>query len=553
MVFMRKKTPPSPKVELDPEVRQQAEATLRDNKVAIFIVAYNAENHIEKVLQRIPDWVAAQVSEIFVIDDHSKDATVQVIQNYKWSEAHAPLRVYRTPYNQGYGGNQRLGYLYSIARGFDIVVLLHGDGQYAPEALPHILAPYSLPQTDAVYGSRFMPSWHALKGGMPLYKFVGNRILTRLQNLILGTRLSEMHSGYRSYRISALKKVPFQHNSKDFDFDADIIVQLHAAQLKLVEVPIPTYYGDEISRVNGIRYAINCIRTFAKYRMMQFEIFYDRKFDIRSKPSEHYQLKQASNSIHQYVQKLEFDSSDRFLDVGGANGYVSRRFAEAGAHVTCIDINPDRHFDHPNLRHIAVDMDTDWGAQLPHSESQFSKVLALDVIEHFRNAELGTREIYNRMLTGGKLYASTGNVSFLIVRFMLMFGQFNYGRRGILDLDHKRLFTVKTFQHLLETEGFQVDRVRGFGPPLADMVRREDGSVPFLGKALDRILGWLAYWFPSSCSFQFLVEATRLDSPVDLIDTMVPEMKAEQGAADRKRLGDHLQLGKYEMSFEASP
>lgn len=188
---------------------------------------------------------------------------------------------FKTPYNQGYGGNQKLGYNYAIQRGFDIVVLLHGDGQYAPESLPHILAAYT-EKTDAVFGSRFLQRGGALKGRMPLYKWIGNRILTKIQNALLKSQMSEMHSGYRSYRVSALRKIPFNYNSQGFDFDADIIVQFHAAGFKIKEIPIPTYYGDEVCRVNGVAYAWNCIKTLIKYRLMNYEIFYDPKFDVRA-------------------------------------------------------------------------------------------------------------------------------------------------------------------------------------------------------------------------------------------------------------------------------
>src|SRR5262249_49776715 len=150
-------------------------------------------------------------NEVFVIDDSSTDDTVDRAVNIKWAVGKSLLRVFKTPYNQGYGGNQRLGYLYAIEQGFDIIVLLHGDGQYAPESLPEILAEYSRARgADAVYGSRFLSRGGALRGRMPLYKYVGNRILTAIQNRLVGANLSEWHSGYRSYRTAALKKVPFQ-------------------------------------------------------------------------------------------------------------------------------------------------------------------------------------------------------------------------------------------------------------------------------------------------------------------------------------------------------
>ena len=204
---------------------------LGNNRVAVFIVAYNAEKHIESVLGRIPEFIARNLAEIYIIDDSSADGTLRVARELSWPPEYAPLRIYRTPYNQGYGGNQKLGYAYALQNNFDVVILLHGDGQYAPESLPDIIAPY-LDGYDAVFGSRFLGKGKARKGGMPLYKWLGNRILTSMQNRLLGSRMSEMHSGYRSYRVDALRHIPFAYNANDFHFDAEIILQLHEARVQ---------------------------------------------------------------------------------------------------------------------------------------------------------------------------------------------------------------------------------------------------------------------------------------------------------------------------------
>ena len=240
---------------MNPDVcNETVQQVLNDHRVAVFIVAYNAEKHIEDVLKRIPNWVASKLAEIYIIDDSSSDRTFEVASALS-KETFPQLNIYKTPYNQGYGGNQILGYQHAIEKGHDIVVLLHGDGQYAPEELPRLLEPYAKSDVGAVFGSRFLNHRGALDGGMPKYKYFGNRILTWVQNRLLGSRLSEMHSGYRSYRMSCLKKVPFTFNSKGFDFDADIIIQLIESGMNIHEVPIPTYYGDEICHVNGLQYA----------------------------------------------------------------------------------------------------------------------------------------------------------------------------------------------------------------------------------------------------------------------------------------------------------
>jgi glycosyltransferase involved in cell wall biosynthesis len=511
------------------DVDRLARQALNENRVAIFIVAYNAERHIEKVLKRIPAWVAELLIEIFIIDDHSTDNTVATAEKIDWPKHLAPLHIFRTPYNQGYGGNQRLGYLYAIEHGFDIVVLLHGDGQYAPEALPNILAPYA-EGADAVFGSRFLTPGAAVKGGMPLYKWVGNRILTRIQSLILNTRMSEMHSGYRSYRTSVLQQIPFANNSLGFDFDADIIIQLHAAGYRITEVPIPTYYGDEICRVNGLKYAWQCVRTAFAYRVMQFEIFYDPKFDIRRGLTTPYTAKQASTSLHYFIRHLPLEPQTSLIDVGGRNGdAVGRVLAERGIEVTCLDQEVD--LEDLRIKQFAVDLDLPWESQF--QVQQYDTALALDVLEHLKSPEHGAAEIFRFLKSGGKLYASTGNVAFFPLRLALLLGWFNYGRRGILDLTHRRLFTVDSFRHLLKNAGFRIDRIIGFGPPVGDLA---DGQS-WLFRSLDRTLAWLAKRWPRLFAYQILIECTRTDSPEDLMQQVFRHRVASSRSACPQKAG----------------
>ena len=148
-----------------------------------------------------------------------------------------PVTVLYNARNQGYGGNQKLGYAYAIRHGFDFVVLLHGDGQYAPESIPDLLQPLLDGAADAVFGSRMLVAGAARRGGMPLYKYVGNRILTWFQNRMLGAHLSEFHSGFRAYRVSALAALPFERNSNVFHFDTEIIIQFLMAGFRVAEVP----------------------------------------------------------------------------------------------------------------------------------------------------------------------------------------------------------------------------------------------------------------------------------------------------------------------------
>ncbi|HEV2095857.1 MAG TPA: glycosyltransferase family 2 protein, partial [Chthoniobacterales bacterium] len=251
---------------------------LGGKRVLVFVVAYNAETTIEKVLSRIPANLHTPDVEVLIIDDSSRDATFRNGVRFQQRNSAFKITVLRTPENQGYGGNQKLGYRYAIDNNFDVVALVHGDGQYAPEELPALLAPLLADEADAVFGSRMIDKRAARAGGMPAYKWLGNQVLTKFQNRLLGTKLSEFHSGYRLYSTAALAQVPFEKNTNDFHFDTEIIIQFVLKQLRITELPIPTFYGDEICHVNGIKYAWDVCNVTVKARLCGIHLFYDSKF-----------------------------------------------------------------------------------------------------------------------------------------------------------------------------------------------------------------------------------------------------------------------------------
>ena len=434
-------------------------------RVLIFIVAYNAEKTIQSVIRRIPRSLANHETEILIIDDSSHDQTFERAQSLAQAgDLPFPLTVLFNPVNQGYGGNQKIGFHYAIERQFDVVALIHGDGQYPPERLPALLEPLLNDDADAVFGSRMMNRFDALKGGMPLYKFLGNRILSTIQNLLLSSHLSEFHSGYRLYLVKALKRLPFERNTNDFHFDTEITLQLFRAGLRIKELPIPTYYGDEICHVNGLKYAFNVIKATLLSRAQDFGVLYERKFDVSTGFGNNplYLPKMGFESPHTLtIQRVEAGSS--VVDIGCASGYVSRALREKHCKVTGIDqfaIGDEVPLD----QFIQHDL-TDPG--LPIDVGQFDYVLLLDVIEHLPCPEAfvdGLRKARKKD-KAPKVILSTGNVGFVLTRLMLLLGYFNYGARGILDLTHTRLFTFASFRQLLEQAGFQIEEVRGIPAP----------------------------------------------------------------------------------------
>jgi glycosyltransferase involved in cell wall biosynthesis len=503
--------PPPASLRIPADERARGIEVARKQCVAVFVVAYNAESHIQATLERIPDDLRENLAAIYVIDDSSSDATVPTARAL--TSDMPSLEVFSTPYNQGYGGNQKLGYQYASRRGFDVVVLLHGDGQYAPEVLPRMLAPFQDPETAAVFGSRMMHRGAARRGGMPLYKYVGNRILTAIENRLLGANLTEFHSGYRAYRVSALDRIPYQYNTNDFHFDTEIIVQLLARKMTIVEVPIPTYYGDEICHVEGVPYAANCVSTVLRSRANRYHLVHHPKFDVFDRGE--YVYKEAPNTVHQQVLAQRWARGERVVELGAGHGRIGLALHERGVEVVAADrASPERRFPFPFLQ---MDLDGHFAPEvLDVLGSPADTVVALDVIEHLESPERSLQEIRSVLRPGGRLVASTANVAYVVVRLMLALGQFNYGKKGILDLTHKRLFTVRSFCRTLEGEGFRVDSIRGFGPPIRDMV----GRGGLLGP-IDAIAGALARLWPSLFGYQFLVEATRLDDVDSLLDRTI--------------------------------
>ena len=489
-------------------------------RVLIFIVAYHAETTIVEVVRRIPAPLMEEYDfELLIIDDSSQDQTFAL--SYKLSrqmEAPFKIHVLYNPKNQGYGGNQKLGYRYAIEHGFDIVALLHGDGQYAPECLPELLKPAASGAAAAVFGSRLLTPRSALKGGMPLYKYVGNRILTRIENYLLRTSLSEFHSGYRIYTVDALRRIPFELNSNGFHFDTEIIIQLVIAKLAIAELPIPTYYGDEICRVNGIPYAMNVVKACLHARLQEWSLFYDRRYDCGQKTFSRYRPKFSFESTHTAALDLVPEHS-KVLELGCATGYMALALRDKkGCRVSGADkfsICEDSFDDF-----YRVDLNASL-ADVPIEANDY--VLLLDVIEHLNSPEALLEELRGR-LGRAELIVSTGNVAFIATRMMLLAGQFNYGGRGILDLTHTRLFTFRSFSRLLEQSGFDIVETRAIPAPFPLAL----GSNR-ISRALMRLNSILGHLSPSLFGYQMVMRAKARPTVKSLLADAV------QAADDKAR------------------
>jgi glycosyltransferase involved in cell wall biosynthesis len=471
---------------------------LRGQRVLVFIVAYNAETTIEKVLSRIPASLHQRDVEVLIIDDSSRDETFRNGLRYQATNSAFKITLLRTPQNQGYGGNQKLGYRYAIENGFDIVALVHGDGQYAPEKLPALLAPLLAGEADAVFGSRMIDKRAARAGGMPLYKWLGNQILTAFQNWMLGTRLSEFHSGYRLYSTGALARIPFEKNTSAFHFDTEIIIQFILKKLRIVELPIPTYYGDEICHVNGLKYAWDIAKTMLRAQFHQANLLFDRKFDVHP-PHENYDLKLGFTSSHTAAIEAARPGG-HILDVGCGEGYVAQELAGKGCRVTGVDQYVPDVSPHEQVDFIRWNLDR---KEFPVNVSDFDQIMMLDIIEHLREPETFMDELrFAAACKRPEIIITTANIGFVVTRLMLLFGQFNYGKKGILDATHTRLFTFRSLRALLDQSGYSVLEVRGIPAPFPKAL-----GTNFLSRLLLSVNQLLIRFSKGLFSYQIFVRA----------------------------------------------
>jgi glycosyltransferase involved in cell wall biosynthesis len=220
-------------------------------KVVVVMPALNAARTLERTFGAIPN---DTVDEVILVDDKSSDATPEVARtlalHYIWH-----------PHNVGYGGNQKTCYLEALQRGADIVVMLHPDGQYEPELIPQLIEPIIRGEADMVLGSRLAEPGAARAGGMPRYKYLANRTMTAIENRILGTSLSELHTGYRAYSRDFLMTIPFLRNSLDFSFDSEVLMQGVHFGFRIAEVPARSRYFDDASSIKFGPAAVYGVKT----------------------------------------------------------------------------------------------------------------------------------------------------------------------------------------------------------------------------------------------------------------------------------------------------
>jgi glycosyltransferase involved in cell wall biosynthesis len=247
---------------------------INGKRVVVVLPAYNAEKTLEATVRELPDLVDAKI----LVDDHSSDETVRVANALG-------LKVFVHDANYGYGRNQQTCYREALSAGADIVIMVHPDYQYSPLLVTAISSMIAYGVYDVVLGSRIIGG-QALKGGMPLYKYLSNRLLTAFQNLLLGAKLSEYHTGYRGFSRDILISLPLLENSDDFVFDNQILAQAHYFGFRIGEVSCPTKYFEEASSINfrrSVKYGFGVLATSFKFALQKSGLAHFRIFSPRGR------------------------------------------------------------------------------------------------------------------------------------------------------------------------------------------------------------------------------------------------------------------------------
>ncbi|MGH9200301.1 MAG: glycosyltransferase family 2 protein [Vicinamibacterales bacterium] len=245
---------------------------IKGKKVVVVMPAYNAERTLEKTWQEVVEQEVVDV--VVVVDDASRDATVSLARGL------GKVVVHTHPENLGYGANQKTCYRLALHHGADIVVMVHPDYQYTPKLIPAMVDLVASGLYSCVLGSRILGG-QALKGGMPVWRYVANRGLTMVGNLLLGTKVSEFHTGYRAFSRQLLERLPLGANSDDFVFDNEVLAEAVWLGYPIGEISCPTRYAPEASSINfrrSVRYGFGCLGTALVFRLTRWGLVRSRRF-----------------------------------------------------------------------------------------------------------------------------------------------------------------------------------------------------------------------------------------------------------------------------------
>ena len=443
---------------------------------------------VTELMYRVPEELIEQFSvEALLVDDASDEASFQRAREMR---AHRdlpfPVEVLSSTRERGYGGCQKLGLEYAITHHFDYVVIFDRSSDLQPADLPDLVCPLVEDRADAT-----------VMAPVPTLR---ERIASRLVRRILHHPLAALHNGLRAYRVAALEKIPFALDTDERHIDTELLIQLLFSEQRVSSVPVSRDPRPKAARAPSGRHILNALRAVIRARMQQLSLFHERRFDCTPAKQEnaHYELKLDFDSSHRRAL-AHIPPGSKVLDLGCAGGYFSQVLeSDLGCTVTAIDREP-------LARGVSVTESYVWDLDRGPPDLDYGSydvIVMLDVIEHLRSPEEFVRLLHEKTSQSPslRLIFTTANIGFFLTRIGLLLGQFNYGKRGILDLTHTRLFTLSTFRRLFTQDGFQVMSQEGVPAPFPLAT-----SNRFLGHSLLALNRSLLRPFPRLLAYQMLL------------------------------------------------
>lgn len=474
-------------------------------KILIFISAYTSKQQIETVIKKLPKEIYTKHHvEILIIDDSLNKSTFNKAHSFKLSDFECKMTILFNPNPLGYGGNAKLGLWYMLKNNFDIIVFLSANEVLISEKINEFIDPIINKSIDAVIGTRFI-KYRQTK--IPRFRFIANKFLTKIQNFFLKTDFSELHSIYRAYSKEIIKKIPFQNNTNEVHFDSQMIIQLILAKANIIELPIPYEYNDKENRIKGRKFFFKVIADLFKLKLHSISILYQRNFDINLTDF-YYSAKLGYASSHSYAI-VRVNSNSSVIDIGCNNGLIARELKNKNCIVDGID-----YLDAGNVGNFDnfTKLDLNEAEKMPKL-NKYDFILLLDIIEHLNNPEEFMDILREK---SGRKYPTviltTPNIAFFIIRLNLLLSNFNYGKQGILDLTHKRLFTFTTIQDLCKQSGYKIVKVRGIPAPFPKAFGKN-----IFSKMLLKLNIFLIHLSKSIFSYQIYLEVV----PTPVVDELL--------------------------------
>jgi 2-polyprenyl-3-methyl-5-hydroxy-6-metoxy-1,4-benzoquinol methylase len=429
-------------------------------KLLILIISYKTAKNLVETIYGIPENIFLKYdTEILIIDDASKDDTFESIDKLLRNWNKCKITFLENPEFLGYGGNLKLGYEYSIINDYFIVLHFWGSGKYYIENIDKLIEPIIEENYDVVLGSRFISNLIHSFEGIPILKYIGIKILNNIENLILKKKLTDYHSGLRAFQTKTLKLIHYKYNSNDLIFDTEILFQLFQINANIKEIKIKSDYSKDLMYNRGLKYFFNVIGEVITYLIHNINLNYKRKYDPKNTNS-YYDIKLNYKSSHSVTIDLIPDNST-VIDIGCGEGYVAKELKNKNCYVVGLDKG---NYDNNNFsKFISWDLDL---TSLPQDLKTFDYILLLDIIEHLKSPEYFIdmlRDLVN--INKPQVIISVPNIGFFITRLALFFGQFNYGKVGILDRTHTRLFTFRSLKELLNQSGYKNIKTIGIPAP----------------------------------------------------------------------------------------